>query len=95
MDGEGTYTFEDGSSCKGNWQKNNMEGRGVCRYADGRVEDGQFKHDEFVPEKSSGFANLMEKGLNGLERGIKFLADNEEDIKKVYKMLSKKKDDDL
>ena len=45
--GTGEYKWSDGDKCYiGEWVENNMHGRGVLTYADGRCYEGEFENDE-------------------------------------------------
>ena len=43
-EGQGTYTFPDGSVYTGSWSKHRFHGRGEMQYANGEVYKGKFKH---------------------------------------------------
>jgi hypothetical protein len=39
------YTWEDGRKYEGEWQNNNMHGKGKYTWADGRFYEGQYEQD--------------------------------------------------
>lgn len=41
----GKYKFLDGREYVGEWKDNNMNGRGVCTWPDGRSYDGEYQND--------------------------------------------------
>ena len=60
-EGEGTYTFADGSQYTGEWSKGRYHGVGQCTWKDGRVYKGEWKEG-----KAHGFG--VEKRSNGTIR---------------------------
>ena len=43
--GQGNYVEADKCCYKGDWKANKMEGRGVCKWLDGRKYDGEWKNN--------------------------------------------------
>jgi thiol-disulfide isomerase/thioredoxin len=61
QDGEGTYTWADGTEYKGNWQGGDAEGKGICIYADGSKYEGEWQN-----------SNAYGKGVYTTKSGEKY-----------------------
>lgn len=49
MDGQGTYSFINHDKYTGEWKNDNWHGEGIFIWANGKIEQGNYMNDKFVP----------------------------------------------
>ena len=58
--GQGTFTWEDGSKYVGKWKDGKFHGQGILKYADGRVKKGIWENGQ-LPELKEAMKEEMLK----------------------------------
>jgi hypothetical protein len=64
MEGQGTYTWPDGSNYKGGFKEDKRHGQGQMNYVDGRIEQGLWSHGLLADKEDDGsdrFTTLEER----------------------------------